>query len=338
MYDEIDDLNPDNKKKNKRHKELLDQLKDVEESSDYTMLPNGSFLPSSLLKDKKEKEEKTKTKDISEAESYLPDDSDDWLNAIMGMKISKPHGGKGKDLFALSGISKKKKKKKKDKNELTNFSKEFEPEINLYRNLLQDQNRFTDSLQREYDAIKSSKSSARGVNKTMSDLIKNITEARALSMQLVEKNVNTKKLISELTMKEKKELGVGLGDGENMADFAGTLLNKMISERGSIINGASTAEVSDYTEDELFDSLAESLSDNSRPSDVEKYLKYENRNITIYAVVNTADVEDYDYIAKDEEGNIIEDYPLPYKTSISVNRSTNYATDAYGKKYQIIWK
>ena len=68
-------------------------------------------------------------------------------------------------------------------------------------------NRFTDSLQKEYDAIKSVKSSARGVSKQMSDLIENITEARSLSMQLVDKHVNVKKQIAELNIKQKEKFG-----------------------------------------------------------------------------------------------------------------------------------
>ena len=43
-------------------------------------------------------------------------------------------------------------------------------------------------------------------------------------------------------------------------------------------------------------------------------------------------------MAKDEEGEIIDDYPLPIHTQLSINRSTNIATDTYGKKYQIISK
>ena len=39
-----------------------------------------------------------------------------------------------------------------------------------------------------------------------------------------------------------------------------------------------------------------------------------------------------------EDGDALHDYPLPLKTSISVNKSTNIATDSYGKKYFIIWE
>jgi hypothetical protein len=77
-----------------------------------------------------------------------------------------------------------------------------------------------------------------------------------------------------------------------------------------------------------------------RPEEVDKYLEYENKNITVYVCIRNDETDinnNYEFIAKDEDGNIIDDYPLPNHTSISINRSTNIATDTYGKKYYIIW-
>ena len=213
----------------------------------------------------------------------------------------------------------------------------------LYKNLLVDQNRFTESLQKEYDSIKSVKSSSRGVTKQLTDLISNITSARALSMQLIEKNVNAKKLISELTLKQKKEL-VGDTTGENMVDFASTYLKQMLNDRQVLLNGGTGDQtVSEYTEDELFEELSNSLMNDesmNRDEEVDRYLEYENRNISVYVSIanNETDAsQNYEFVAKDEDGNIIEDYPLPNHTNISINRSTNIATDTFGKKYQIIW-
>lgn len=327
-HDEEDILNP--KYKKSKHQKILDQIREVEDMTDYDIASTGTFLPSSIIKSN-ESDAKKENDDI---DNYSETD-DEWFNTLSDIKIKKSKYTSG-SIFDID-FGKKKKKKKKKKSELIDYAKEFEPELNLYRNLLADQNRFTDTLQKEYDNMKSSKSSARGVNKTMTDLVENITGARALAMQLIEKNVNAKKLIAELTMKQKKEFGNG-GEGENMSDFAGSLLNKMISERSQIVGTGSPAEISDFTEDELFDSLSESLADSERSEEVEKYLKYENRNITIYVSINSNDVEDYFYYALDEEGNEIADYPLPLRTSLSINRSTGIATDSYGKKYQITWR
>ena len=75
-----------------------------------------------------------------------------------------------------------------------------------------------------------------------------------------------------------------------------------------------------------------------RSSDVDLYLKYENRNVEIKIIITNDDFVNYEFEAIDENGEIIDDYPLPNHTSISVNRSTNIATDEYGKKYDIIWR
>lgn len=330
-----DELNPDYKKS--KHQKILDQIKEVEDIDEDIYDGSNIFLPSSVIMAKQTSKKK---KEKSEVDQYV-DPGDDWFETLSNLKIKKSSfkGRKNSGFDELIfGKKKKKKKNKKDKDKLVDYAKEFEPELNLYRNLLADQNKFTDTLQKEYDSIKASKSSARGINKTMTDLVENITSARALAMQLVEKNVNAKKLIAELTIKQKKEFGDGTNEGANMNDFAGSLLNKMINERSHIIGMGDTAEVQDYTEDELLDSLSENLIGEDRSDEVTRRLMYENRNITVYVSINDSDTDDYYYYAVDENGIEIPDYPLPLRTSLSINRSTGIATDSYGKKYPITWR
>lgn len=337
MSVEFEDLTPGSQKKSRT--KLLSQLKGIEEECIEYSDESNSFLPSSLFLNKTPTKSLTDSKQKNKQDDPDFQNADEWFDELIKtssipMTVSK--GGGGRNLFEpVNG--KRKKKKKKDKREATDFKKEFEPELALYRNLLQDQNRFTDSLQREFDNMKSTKSSSRGVSKVMTDLVKNITEARTLSMQLVEKHVNAKKLITELSLKEKKELGTSLGDGDSMSDYAASCLKAMISDRQSLVNTESS-EISDYSDDELFNELSVSLGETDRSEDVSKYLKYENRNVKVYALINSEDVEDYEFLAKDEEQQEIDDYPLPNKTHLSINRSTNIATDDYGKKYPIIWK
>lgn len=273
----------------------------------------------------------------------IPDQSDDtdiWMDAIMGsVSFSKKRGKKHFASLFDSEESKKKKKKKKDSNghDIVDYAKQMEPELNMYRNLLKDQNMFTETLQKEYDALRSSKSMTRGINKNMSDMINNITSARALSMQLVEKNINAKKIIADLNMKQNKEISIN--DDGSMNDFAATFLRQMINERGAVLdNGSSDNSVVNYDDDgfsDMFDTTIENDSD--RPEEVDKYLKYENRNVSIFVCINGNDIDNYEFIAKDEDGQILDDYPLPNKTKLSINRSTNIATDTYGKKYVIEW-
>lgn len=342
--DDLGTLSPSKKKgkKSKKHEALLDQLQDIEAYDFYeeATKPNetsaATFLPSSLLKESK----KSKLTPTEEEQQ-----SDEWFQSLIAFSNSGlGKGGHARDnLFEEVYGKKKKKKKKKEKGELTDYKKEFAPEIGLLQNLLIDQNRFTESLQREYDKLNSTKSSARGTSKTLNDLIENITGARSLSMQLVDKQLNAKKLIADLTLKEKKEFGLTDMEGANMSEFAATYLKQMISERSSIVGGGDTIDVGDFSDDEVFSELNDRVeSDEKYDADTldetNKYLEYENQGVEIYAVVNEHDFSDYSFVAKNKDGEEISDYPLPDTSSLSVNDSTNIATDNYGEKYTIIWK
>lgn len=332
----------------KKNSDILNDALDIIINGDFTD-PTESSKPSNRLKYSYESENDTGNGFMrDEIKSYnfadnVPDDSgEEWsLPLFNSVSFSKKRGKKNfANIFSDSGDSKKKKKKKKvdsSGKEIIDYNKQMEPELNMYRNLLKDQNMFTESLQKEYDALKSSKSLSRGVNKSMSDLIANITSARSLSMQLVKENINAKKIIAELNMKQNKD--AVFGDDNNVSDYAAAMLRQMINERGSVLGaGVSDGTVTNY-DDESFSDMFDSTiqDDENRPEEVDKYLKYENRNVNIYVQIEGNDIDNYVFIAKDEDGEILDDYPLPNRTKLSVNRSTNIATDTYGKKYLIEW-
>ena len=331
---DFDSLVPGNKK-SKREKilEQLDELDNEEMIPQKTIENNSSnFLPSSLSPKKKKKNTQPQKTE------------DEWFNDLIETSELRVTTGKRKSMFddVFNPDGKKKKKKKKNKNEPTDYEKKFEPEAALLRSLLIDQNKFVDSLQKEYDFLKSNKSTSRGINKNITDLISNITNARNLSMQLIDKNTSLKKTIADLTMKERKELfGNSLDDVENLNDFASTYLKQMISERHQLMAGTNS-DISDYSIDEMAsivsDTLLNSEDAEERSDETRKYLEYENRNVTVYVYMNSSDETDYDYVAIDENGDELDDYPLPFKGKLTVNRSTNMATDIYGQKYIIRWR
>ena len=270
--------------------------------------------------------------------------TDAYFNDLMELSDIKINKKRARSFdFASSGYDEKgkKKKKKKKKDKLTNYKKEFEPEMVLLRGLLVDQEKFVESLQKEYNFIKGNKSTSRGVTKSITDLINNITQARSLSMQLVDKHTSLKKTIADLEMKERKEKAGLLGEGDDLSNFASTYLKQMISERQQMLQGNGAAGVSDYSPDEAGMFISDILSNDdetaNRESEIDRYLEYENRNVTIYVVMNSKDEEEYEYVARDENGEEIPDYPLPFKGKLTVNRSTNMATDIYGQRYPVDW-
>ena len=328
----------------KPKKSKADLLSQLEEVSSESYRPEGVtdtsiFLPSSLF----EAEPEEKKSDDDE----MPDWFDDWKNSRVEFN---PKSRMRDSLFEYSGIvgdgKKKKKKKKKDKEELIDYKKEFEPEAALLHNLLLDQNNFVESLQREYDSIMSKKGTSRSVNKSITDLMLTINNARQLAMNIVDKQAALKKQVADLSLKQKKEAG-GIVDGENMADFASSYLQQILKNRGALMDTNGDISIGEYTEDELFDEIgvqSDMIEIDDGEENALKYLQYENQNVSIYVVLDPKELSKggdeeiyYDFIAKDEEGNIIPDYPMPMKTKLSINRSTEVATDIYGQKYHIIW-
>lgn len=321
------------KKKRRRILEELEELDLMTESNE----PSSNFLASSFVPEKKKIE-----KDPEQIKKEQELDDDNWLSVLTELgslgeeKVKGSRRKKGYSIFD-EPIGKKKKKKKK-KGEMVDYAKEFETEAALYRNLLQDQSRFTDSLQKEYDRLKSTKSSARGISKTMTDLIENITQARSLSVQIADKMVGVKKTIADLSLKQRKEFGVGAGEGDNMGEFASTYLKQMINERQNIVGGNSSAEIMDFDDDAVDNILDDTLGELDDDDAATTFLKYETQNVRIWAIINEHDYSDYEFMALDEDGNVIPGYPLPAKSALSVNDSTLLATDAYGRKFPVRWK
>ena len=331
----IDENDEMNETKSKRRK-ILEELEELDLLTEEPAQSNDSddFLMSSYVPKKKPKEKEPE---------FTDSDSDSWLNAITNIdiladeRISNRHHKKIEGgIFARQGKNKKKKKKKKT--ELIDYNKEFETEAALYRNLLQDQNRFTESLQKEYDRLKSTKSSARGISKTMTDLIENITQARGLSLQIVDKTVGLKKTTADLMMKQKKEFGSGTEENADMGSFASSYLKQMLNERQTIMNGTGNPEIVDYSDDMVDDLLDDGLGEYDADSETSKYLRYESQHVRVFAIINPSDYADAEFAAYDEDGNYISDYPLPTMTTLSINDSTLTATDTYGRKYPIKWK
>ena len=311
------------KRKKKKGKKILDELEELENTPSFVSV---SEYVSGRTKKKNEEKEKEK------------EQQDEWLKMIESFEDEPIHSRKSANgifepYYAENG--KKKKKKKKKEGELTDYNKEFETDAKLIRNLLVEQTKFTDALQRRYNAMAETKSSARGVGKFTTDLIAAVNQARTLSMQLVEKQVNLKKTIADLTMKEKKEFGVKNNGEEDMGLYSSRFLKEMINERGSI-NSMDNYDIPGDDSDigDLFNAVMDNI-DEEQSDEVDRYLKYERSNVTIYACIN--DNDDAYFEARDENDNVIPDYPLPEMTKLNINRSTNVASDKYSTKYPIIW-
>lgn len=322
----------------KRKKTLLSDLESFDEP--VSTLPSDLMVKHKEKKESKKEMKKALKKEVIETSDY---DDDGWATTLASFETPIMRK-KTKNLFDGKNFTKKKKEKKKKAGELVNYKKEFAPELTILRNLQYENDKFIMSLQKKYDQMESSKSTARGIGKFTTDLIETLNHSRELSRHLVTDIIATKKVIAELDFKERKEFGNKLGDTTDAAAYASNFLKQMMSTKRVDAMVDSSGEIEDIDDAEtMFDSISESLGDTGRSEDVEKYLKYENDNPVIKVIFHE-DYEDsddldevYDFVAYAEDGRVIPDYPLPKKTSLQVNKSTGISIDKYGNKYPTIF-
>ena len=321
LYDSIDDVVFDCLEKEKeatkkaRKSDLFSELEFINNSADNSVSPSSLFNTQKEEK-KKEKEEKKKEEDVID---------DEWLATLTNFKApkTKKKSKYGMEDFVMGKKKGKKKKEKDDKKKTISHKKEFDTEMSLLKDLYKDQSMFVDSLQKRYDQLDAMKSSARGVGKFIS----------------------LKKTIADLDFKERKEFGSnGNGETTNLNNYASSFLKNIVSSGRNTIGATPEGYDSlDYMDDndDLSIAISNALGDTEREEEVEKYLKYENQHIKVKVLWNTGyngnDLDQqYDFVAMDMQNNIIPDYPLPMKTTMTPNFSTRVATDKYGEKYELI--
>lgn len=324
----------------KRKKNVLDELNMIDDPV--------STLPSDIISKRKEDKESKKAlkkaiKKEKEVEEY-PEADEGWM-ATLTTFTAPSTKKKTKNLFEGIGVKKKKKKKNKQAGELTNFKKEFEPELALLRNLQYEQDKFVASIQKKYDQMESTKSTARGVGKFTTDLIQSITSARALSRQLTTDIISTKEKIENLTMKEKKDFGKNLTGQEDSAAYASNFLKQMMGMNRVDQATGESSYVEDIGEDgsDIFDNITEALGDTGRSKDAEIYLKWEPYHPVTKIIYHedkegTDDLDElYDFVTYTEDGVEIPEYPHQIKTRLQVNKTTGIAKDSYGESYPVIF-
>ena len=315
----MSEIKLDYNKRKKSSKDLLDELDELDQAPMIS-----SYRP--------KKEPKSKIKEMEEAN----EGGDDWLQTISTFKREPIKGRKNRENPFEYMNGKKKKKKKKEKEGTKDYNVEFEPEMALIKNLLADQNRFVDSLQKRYDILESTKSSARGVGKFTTDLISAISQSRGISRQLVTDMVSLKKTIADLNMKEKKENAAALDGGDDLNNFSATFLKNLISKgKEDAFNYGDDAPV-EGTDSDIFSNISEELADSDRSPDIDTYLKYESRDVKLVAYVNK-ETDEWELKAVASDGEILDDYPIPYIEHMEINRSTELASDEFHTKYPIVW-
>lgn len=292
-------------------------------------------------------EDRSKPKDIIEEVAKDSESTESWIDLI-NKKVKKSAKKKAKysedDFDDLSISSKKKKKRTKDG--LINYEAQFDTELGILKNMYLQHNRFVDDLTKEYNTMRASKSSARGVTKYMTDLIEAITSARTVSMQVIKELIAAKKSVAELNMKEREKFQKQSStEQQDMSQYASTFMNEIFKRgRSSILDVPVSYESDDagydyeeYTSESMLDEINNVLNNNMDEEDRERelYLKYEGRNVTIYVAYDEIE-DEYYFVAQDEDGNELSDYPLPEKGNLTINKNAGIATDDFGQRYPLL--
>ena len=243
-------------------------------------------------------------------------------------------------------------KYKEDENE---FKKEFAEELTMLYDLLDDANKFNKKLIKKYDSIDGSK--AKGTSKYLNDLIASVLTSNTNKLQIIKEITNLKKTIQELKIKSDGKYAK-MGD-ESLESQANSFFSNIMSVGRnnfiSALNGEETyfADI-EYSSDtdieyantlpdiqnEIHDRISERLmnEDNSRSTEAEKYIIYENLQPE-YKILRSAMDNSWEVIAVDKDGHRIHDYPVPSKKDLGrmkFSADGNFATDAYGRSYKVI--
>lgn len=116
-----------------------------------------------------------------------------------------------------------------------NYHKEFAPELNMLKNLVAEQNRFSaDLLKRyQYAAGPNTKDGA-PLNKTLVELVSTINASRANSLGILREIGNLKKTMADLYMKQQKmnaELkGIGNADSSDLALIGSSVASSIFDD------------------------------------------------------------------------------------------------------------
>lgn len=173
--------------------------------------------------DKKLKEQEKLDKEIEENKLTKKEkrqkELDSWKEIVVGLtgddleyttkKKSKKKYRKWVDDDDMNAIITQKPKKAKKRN----YNKEFEPELNMLRTILAEQNRFTADLQKRFqNAAGPATKDAQFPNKTLVELAAAITSGRVNSLGMLREIGNIKKTVADLYMKQAK-LDADMGKG-----------------------------------------------------------------------------------------------------------------------------
>lgn len=234
------------------------------------------------------------------------------------------------------------------------YKKEFAEELTILYNLLDEYNKFSKKIEKDFDAINGSKT--RGMSKYTNDLLASVLNAKNGKLAVIKEIASLKKTIADLKIKEDSKKDKAENSQQQGTEFLAASYFKNIMNYGrknfiSDITNRNLNDSDEYdknvfgaynTDDEDFDSLLEerlgSEENPFRTNDGSKFIEYENRGVKIF-VKRCIDTGDWEFIALDRDQQQILDYPVPDRKKVGkvkFSEDGSYATDERGRSYKVI--
>ena len=336
-YLRLDDSSDKKSKKNNRKKEkyrpeVFDAFDDEDEESMVAKDPAFNKLKGTKLYKKITK--RMTTDMIDDFESFLDDesnfsdeDSDELRNGLISM---------GRKYARDTGVS-------AEQSEITKTFSSSEKRLkDLYDEIARDKV----NIQKDIDQLRSM---TRGKNfKALSDLNSAKTSFHTTQLQAIKEMNAIKKAQFEMRMKERAAKMASGGDASS--DISTTTIRSLFGAgRNDIVNAAggyskvsgaignTIGEIynTDMTDDEIEDKYFANEPD--EVTDGDKFLEYEGLGVEYTLLVDDGN-SPIEVVAKDRDGNVIPDYPMPSNVDqlqFNINMTTQSAEDELHRKYRV---
>ena len=333
-YLRLDDHKPSkkSKKKEKERPEVFDSFDEEDEESMLSKDKAFNKLKGSKIYSKITK--RMSASMIDEFESFLDDDSmfdseesDELRNGLVSM---------GRKYARDTGIS-------SENSEITKTFSDSEKKLkSLYDEISKDKV----NIQKDIDQLRSL---TRGKNyKALSDLSSAKTSFHTTQLQAIKEMNAIKKAQFEMRMKERAAKMASGGDGSEdistntIRSLFGAGRNDIVNAAGgySKVSGAIGSTISDSFQSDLSDEEIEEKYFANEPDEVtdgDKFLEYEGQGVE-YTLLVDDDNSPIEVVAKDRDGNVIPDYPMPSNVDqlqFNINMTTQSAEDELHRKYRV---
>lgn len=219
--------------------------------------------------------------------------------------------------------------------EASDIASQFIPQESALKKMISDLDGDIASVGKDISAMRVSRSRN---FKAMSDLISAQSSLYSTKLSAIKEQNNIKKTIADLKLKiENKN-----SSNEDVSMTASMAIQQLFGGSQNVTidtedmsTSTDTNTVNNKTAEIDDDAQIETLFHDEKETEGDIYLKYEGQNVNIHCVVNK-ETGDKHLIAKNAEGTVIPDYPLPGHLDeliFTINDDLGTATDNLGRSY-----